>query len=214
MPAENAQMAPSRRARFEFGFSLQPDAHAPSEARGRLAALLPGGLSADLVDTLLLLTTELVTNGVRHSTAGVAGGGTVDVAVGLEADRIRVEVSDPGSGFHHVPHMPGTLSEGGRGLFLVEALAGRWGMGDADRTTVWFELAVESDERPARADEAALAGGADEIAAELRALGAANDSLQRKARDIEADLARVAGNLRASAEALRTREKVHRDPGA
>src|SRR5436190_21060899 len=214
MSSDNAQMAPGRRAATGFGFALEPDAHAPSEARRELAERLPGVLPPDLIDDLLLLTTELVTNGVRHSPAGRAG--MVDVSVHLGTDRVRVEVTDPGSGFDHVPHVPGTLSEGGRGLFLVEALADRWGIGDGSRTTVWYELGVEGGETPARkgrSEDAELAAGVDELAAELRALGAATDSLDRKARAIEADLDRVSGNLKAGADALRAREKLaHPDP--
>jgi serine/threonine-protein kinase RsbW len=216
MSPDNAQMAAGRRAETEFAFALESDAHAPSEARRELAERLPGVLPPDLVDDLLLLTTELVTNGVRHSPAG--RGGSVDVSVRLGTDRVRVEVSDPGSGFDHVPHVPGTLSEGGRGLFLVEALADRWGIADGARTTVWYELGVEGGAPAApegRSEEAELAAGVDELAAEIRALGAATDSLDRNARAIEADLDRVAGNLKAGADALRAREKLaHPDPDA
>jgi hypothetical protein len=35
----------------------------------------------------------------------------------------------------------GSGAEGGRGLFLVDSLAARWGFErDGDRTTIWFEL--------------------------------------------------------------------------
>src|SRR4051812_20351195 len=141
MPAQDARTA---RRPSDFTFALEPGAHAPADARRELESRLPGGLPPALVDDVLLLTTELVTNSVRHSPA--AGNGMVDVAVLLAPERIRVEVSDPGTGFDHVPHRPGTLSEGGRGLFLVDALAERWGMGESERTTVWYELGVERDD--------------------------------------------------------------------
>jgi anti-sigma regulatory factor (Ser/Thr protein kinase) len=202
------------RRRAQFSFALAPDAHAPATARQELTARLAGALPPELVDDILLLATELVTNGVRHSPA--ADGGSVDVGVFLEPASIRVEVSDPGSGFSHVPHRPGTMSEGGRGLFLVEVLADRWGIAEADGTTVWFELDVEegdADAPAAAAHEAApgqdtVAGEAFELAAELKALGNETRSLERRARDMEAELARVAGNLRTGAEALRAREKL------
>src|SRR4051795_257557 len=106
------------RRRAQFSFALAPDAHAPATARQELTARLAGALPPELVDDILLLATELVTNGVRHSPA--ADGGSVDVGVFLEPASIRVEVSDPGSGFSHVPHRPGTMSEGGRRGFLLQ----------------------------------------------------------------------------------------------
>jgi anti-sigma regulatory factor (Ser/Thr protein kinase) len=190
-----------------FEFALDAGAHAPADARQQLQLRLPGGLPADLVDDLLLLATELVTNSVRHSPAGLEGG--IGVAVVLAPDRIRVEVSDPGTGFRHVRHQPGTLSEGGRGLFLVEAISDAWGMGEGPGTTVWFELAIDRYEPPpAATSEDQLVSDTAGLAAELRALGSETRSLEGRARDIEADLSRVAENLRAGAEALRSREKV------
>lgn len=225
MPAQDARTA---RGRSDFAFALEPGAHAPADARRELEARLPGGLPPSLVDDVLLLTTELVTNSVRHSPA--AGEGSVDVSVVLGRDRIRVEVSDPGTGFAHVPQHPGTLSEGGRGLFLIDVIADRWGLGEADRTRVWYELDVERDDAPAAATSMGAALGAStgldetpagsgpserqvssdagELAEELKALGSATEDLDHRARDIEADLARVSQTLKAGAEALRAREKV------
>jgi anti-sigma regulatory factor (Ser/Thr protein kinase) len=228
MPAQDAS---TTRRRGDFAFALAPDAHAPERARRELETRLPGGLPAEVVDNAMLLTTELVTNGVRHSPAGDAG--TVDVAVTLAPKQIRVEVSDPGSGFDHTPHRPGTLSEGGRGLFLVEVIADRWGMGAEKRTTVWYELdmgreretAGSAHEQSAGTGAAAMAASeqasgnpgpsvvqvsveAGELAADLRELGADNGSLEHQARDIETDLARMAESLRAGAEALRARRKL------
>ena len=235
MPAKHVRTTGRRSS---FAFKLEPGAHAPTEARQELQARLPGILAPSLIDDVLLLTTELVTNSVRHSP--VATDGTVDVAVVLAQARIRVEVSDPGSGFEHVPRHPGTLSEGGRGLFLVEALSDRWGMVGGECTTVWFELGVDHD-RAAEASSSSATGpprgaalGASsalgqveagfepserevetdalELAAELRALGSANAELQVRARDIETELARVSESLRAGAEALRTRQKLAGPP--
>lgn len=137
----SAHDATTARRPTDFAFTLQPDAHAPGTARHELTERLAGHLPAGRIDDVLLLATELVTNSVRHSPA--SGEGTIGVAVRRGSERIRVEVSDPGSGFDHEPHRPGTLSEGGRGLFLVDALADRWGMGDGSQTTVWFELSLQ-----------------------------------------------------------------------
>ena len=210
MPAKHARTTGRRSS---FAFKLEPGAHAPAEARQELLARLPGILAADLIDDVLLLTTELVTNSVRHSPA--ATDGTVDVAVTLAQERIRVEVSDPGTGFTHVPQHPGTLSEGGRGLFLVEALSDRWGTIGGERTTVWFELGVDHGEdavgqveaSPEKRDQQ-VQSDVLELAADLRALASANAALQVRAQTMDAELARVSENLRAGAEALRGREKL------
>jgi anti-sigma regulatory factor (Ser/Thr protein kinase) len=51
----------------------------------------------DRIEDLLLLTSELVTNAVRH--AGPAQEDTIGVAVEVSGERVRVEVADRGSGF-------------------------------------------------------------------------------------------------------------------
>jgi anti-sigma regulatory factor (Ser/Thr protein kinase) len=235
---QDSKMAQDRttaREQGDFLFALEPGAHAPAEARRELAARLRGGLPQSLVDDLLLLTTELVTNSVRHVPETAAG--SIDVSVLYRPSAIRVEVRDPGEGFAHVPHRPGALSEGGRGLFLVEALADRWGMREGGNTTVWYEVGVERDDAiPAAAgeqvrgeglaasasitetsgsaaadaapDDAELTSDAAEIAAELRALAPATESLDEQARNMETDLARVADTLKAGAERLRARRKL------
>jgi anti-sigma regulatory factor (Ser/Thr protein kinase) len=237
----DSSMPPQDRIRArpqgDFVFSLEPDPHAPAEARRRLCAALPAGLPQELLDDILLLTTELVTNSVRHAPTVPAG--SVDVSVCYLPTAIRVEVADDGAGFSHVPQRPGRLAEGGRGLFLVEVLADRWGMADADNTTVWYELDIEREEAAwptadARMEasavgasasvqevpsgvrgvvsQAELATEAGEIAADLHALGSSTQSLDRRSRAIEADLERVTDTLKAGAERLRAREKVHPAP--
>ena len=139
----------------------------------------------------------------------------------LLPNAVRVEVRDPGAGFSEMPQRPATLSEGGRGLFLVEALATRWGKGSGEQTTVWYELDVDAADEPGEALEAAMparpehevTGDAIELAAELRALADATDSLERRSRSIEADLARVTDVLKQGAERLQARQKIGPDSG-
>ena len=96
-------------------------------------------LPLSLRDDLSLLVTELVTNAVRH------GGATPDRPLKLEirrqADCIHVEVVDPGTRFDLPAPSTNGDSSGGWGLFLVDRIADRWGIGPApDGTRVWFEL--------------------------------------------------------------------------
>jgi PAS domain S-box-containing protein len=85
-------------------------------------------------DTAVLLTNELVTNGLMHAQ------GPVTVDVRLTRGRLRIEVSD-GVASSPKPVDPGDLSTGGRGLGIVASLADRWGTAPRGKgKTVWFEL--------------------------------------------------------------------------
>ncbi|MEU5596312.1 SpoIIE family protein phosphatase [Streptomyces sp. NPDC020298] len=111
---------------------LEPEDAAPGRAR-RLArrALARWGLE-ELSDSVELLVSEVVTNAVRYASRPV----TLRL---LRTDVLRCEVGDD------VPQLPRlrqarATDEGGRGLYLVNRLARRWG---ATRLStgkvVWFE---------------------------------------------------------------------------
>jgi anti-sigma regulatory factor (Ser/Thr protein kinase) len=81
-----------------------------------------------------LLTSELVGNVVRHV------GSPMTVRIYHDASTVRVEVDDDSTDLP-VLAQRGALSERGRGLALVNALAADWGTRGADHgKTVWFEL--------------------------------------------------------------------------
>ncbi|GGR06395.1 hypothetical protein GCM10010497_04790 [Streptomyces cinereoruber] len=116
---------------------LDPEDAAPGRAR-RLArrALARWGLE-ELTDSVELLISEVVTNAVRYAERPV----TLRL---LRTDVLRCEVGDDS------PQLPRQrrardTDEGGRGLFLVNRLARRWG---ATRLSggkvVWFELATRT----------------------------------------------------------------------
>src|SRR5919112_1696290 len=75
-------------------------------------------------DVLELLTSELVTNAIRH------GARDPHESILLRARRtdgaIRVEVCDEGGGFDAEPEQGDLLEPGGHGLLLVDTLAERW----------------------------------------------------------------------------------------
>ena len=94
------------------------------------------GVVGDAVDTLLLLTAELVTNAVVH------GRSEVTLALTPSPRRVRVSVGDENA---RLPQRrdadPGALD--GRGLVLVEALADRHGIDvSPDGKIVWFDLEI------------------------------------------------------------------------
>jgi anti-sigma regulatory factor (Ser/Thr protein kinase) len=125
---------------------LPCEAGAPGQAReaiGELEPVLGSGLSA----TVSLLVSEIVTNSIRH--AGTAAGDTVELQATVFADRLRVEVSDHGTGFRPRTRVPDLDSASGWGLYLVDQLADRWGVHRDDATRVWFEMDRGSTEQPA-----------------------------------------------------------------
>jgi anti-sigma regulatory factor (Ser/Thr protein kinase) len=95
------------------------------------------------LEDICLLVSELVTNGVRH--AGAAESDELELEVRRRAGCLRVEVTDPGSGFTRDARQSGDES-GGWGLFLVDRLADRWGVQRGERSNrVWFELGLRGE---------------------------------------------------------------------
>jgi anti-sigma regulatory factor (Ser/Thr protein kinase) len=96
-------------------------------------------LERSLLDDVRLLVSELVTNSVRHARCN-CDAGIVGLDVKVHPDCLRVEVSDPGHGFEPKPRYEGQSAESGWGLYLVDTLSSRWGVGRTDGTNVWFEI--------------------------------------------------------------------------
>ena len=90
-----------------------------------------------------LLLTEVVTNSVIHG-GSKDSSDWIGLDVELSPEALRVEVRDHGPGFRPAPALPSPMETGGRGLYLVDELADRWGVADGGRR-VWFEL----DRQPA-----------------------------------------------------------------
>ena len=92
---------------------------------------------ADLRGEAELLTSELVTNAVTH------GEGLITVAVECETDAVAVAVGDA-SPTRPQAQEPRADAAHGRGLRIVEALAGAWGVRatvhSAAAKFVWFSL--------------------------------------------------------------------------
>jgi anti-sigma regulatory factor (Ser/Thr protein kinase) len=103
----------------------------------------------ELSDEAELMTSELVTNCIRHAGTGF------ELTLRLEGE-IRIEVLDTGGGEPTVLS-PSPRDPSGRGLRIVEAMASAWGVHRTpEGKTVWFTLA-----RPALAPgkSDAAAGG-------------------------------------------------------
>lgn len=89
-----------------------------------------------LVDVIILLVSEVVTNAVLHARSDV------ELRLVGERDHMRVEISDSCA---LVPVLRERSEDAmtGRGLQLVAQLASSWGVSErVDGKTVWFELAA------------------------------------------------------------------------
>ncbi|MFF5131361.1 SpoIIE family protein phosphatase [Streptomyces syringium] len=127
--------------------TFEPVGRSVASARSFVRDTLQGWGFPDVIDDAVVLTSELVTNAVVH--AGTAA----DVLCVRLDTGVRVEVADryperelplqsPGR------HFGGVDREGGRGLLLCSALAGRWGVEySATHKKVWFQL--DLPDRPA-----------------------------------------------------------------
>jgi anti-sigma regulatory factor (Ser/Thr protein kinase) len=113
---------------------LPPVSESVPTAR-RVLALFLRSWSADAVcDDAVLLVSELVTNVVRH----VPGDAAMTVEVHLTQTALQVAVVDGST--TPADAQPRT-AQGGHGLWLVAAVADRWGSEEHGRgKRVWFEL--------------------------------------------------------------------------
>jgi len=93
----------------------------------------------DSFESLRLVVSELVTNAVIHGSAGTEDA-FITLDIREENDCVRVEVVDHGSGFPGESQRPTTTSAHGRGLFIVDQVASRWGIERDDRTKVWADV--------------------------------------------------------------------------
>ncbi|HKV66577.1 MAG TPA: ATP-binding protein [Gaiellales bacterium] len=88
----------------------------------------------DALEAARLLTSELVTNSVKHGPPAASIGLFIDV----DRERIRIEVADSAEA---PPQLIPATEHGGYGLTLLNALASRWDTGrDGGQNLTWFEL--------------------------------------------------------------------------
>ncbi|MDG4858474.1 ATP-binding protein [Streptomyces sp. T-3] len=92
-------------------------------------------------DDALLCVSELTTNALLH---GVPPGRGFRLRLACDGGVLRIEVHDSGDGTPRIPDghaEPECEREGGHGLLLVSALAGKWGVGVRDPgKVVWCEF--------------------------------------------------------------------------
>jgi len=131
-----------RRARR---ISLSAGPAAPAKARRHVrAAIYAWDIPVD-EPAAVLLTSELVTNAIRHE-----AGETVMLVITSACGQLRVDVHDT-SCFLPVPVHGPADTETGRGLILVASLATQWGFyptpaGKAVYFTLAFHAYLDEDE--------------------------------------------------------------------
>jgi anti-sigma regulatory factor (Ser/Thr protein kinase) len=130
--------------------------------RHLVSDLIEVGVCASAVTDAALVISELLSNALRH--AGPLPGSGLRVAWDLDADSVRISVSDGGGPSRPEFGEPTPTATGGRGLRIVARLSRRWGtLCDDEGTTVWAEVLVmplETVAVPAVAAESGLTGGA------------------------------------------------------
>ena len=121
----------------ELTLALSPDA--PRQIRRSLDRYI-GLLQQSLLDDLVLVSSELVSNAVQHS--GRPKGDPIEYRLTIFPETILVEVADRGVGTDQLRPTTGTPSSG---LGLVELLSDRWaGSAHTDTFNVWLEIDIEA----------------------------------------------------------------------
>lgn len=143
---ESVGRRPSRQVRLD----LVPELRSVAAARRFLLQTLAAWDVPQLFPDAVIVVSELVTNAITHApTPG-------QLRLSLLPDVLRVAVSDSGPGAPE-PRQASDTREGGRGLYLVNALTSAWGMEavpDGGKV-VWADLARSSETEEASAQRTA-----------------------------------------------------------
>ena len=107
-------------------------------ARRWVRGVLQGWGPDELIDSAILLTSEVVTNALMHGRSGI------EVSLGRHGDRVRIAVTDSDQGLIR-RRAAAPNSQSGRGVDLVESMSTGWGINRfGSGKQVWFELDLPS----------------------------------------------------------------------
>jgi two-component sensor histidine kinase len=115
-------------------------------AARRIVEMTTADLPQETAHAACVVATELVTNSVRH------GAGPVELRLRFRTGQpLRIEVLDQGGGFEpELPITPPPADEtAGRGLYVVDQVANRWGM-DRGSGATWAEIDPSQPRKLAR----------------------------------------------------------------
>ena len=118
-------------------------------AARRFATGVLRGVSADTLEVVELMVSELATNCIRHTDSGF------ELSITRKGGDIRVEATD-GAGGRPQMRSPKPTDPSGRGLKIIDMLSSEWGVDHhpAIGKTVWFtvaDTAVASTRQASRA---------------------------------------------------------------
>ncbi len=111
--------------------SLRVDVDAAAKARSVVDEV---AADLDRRDDILLATSELVTNVVRHAPRLRAA----DLVARRDGCTVRVSVHQAKGSFTSLTPLGSRV--GGYGLGIVDAVSDRWGVEENDTVSVWFEI--------------------------------------------------------------------------
>jgi len=134
-----------------FEQELPRDPTSAAAARAALKGRFADSLRGRELETATTLTSELVTNAIRH------GQGRITLRASLDEDRLLVEVMDEGDGLEQMIRQRRFEHVEGWGLKIVDRESSRWGAHEGT-THVWFELEragprLGAEKNPAAADK-------------------------------------------------------------
>lgn len=120
---------------IDFRTTLAPDNASPRLARVFVRESLEGRIEPAVLDDLLLLTSEIVTNVVRHART------EAELRLDVGDDRVQLSCKD-GCPILPQRRYPEPHEEDGRGLFLIQSIATAWGVEAlaGDSKVVWVSL--------------------------------------------------------------------------
>jgi phosphoserine phosphatase RsbU/P len=120
----------------EIVLTLPPEPRSCTDARRAVGAFCRTHRLVQLIADAELLTAELVANAVEHA------GTTITVHVSATESSLTVRVTDDNARpVIAAPRPPTDTTAGGRGLRVVDAVAGDWGTDhQPGGKSVWFRL--------------------------------------------------------------------------
>jgi anti-sigma regulatory factor (Ser/Thr protein kinase) len=118
--------------------TLQPKPQQVAAGRRFTRDTLTAWQHTELADTACLLVSEILTNAVHHARH------TIGLHLHHTAREIIAEITDDNTQLPQ-PSPPAAAGEGGRGLTLLDALAGTWGARPSSTgKSVWFTLTIDA----------------------------------------------------------------------
>lgn len=116
-------------------------ASTPSIARTKLAAFLTvNRIELSLIDTALIILSEMIANAVSHGTPHHDG--TMEIVWEIRNTRLELQVADAGHSVDITPRPFDEDSLNGRGLSIISRLADAWSVDVSEGTRVRAELAL------------------------------------------------------------------------